>query len=479
VSGTATALARDLTQIVGEGAVVDRDESRRTHVGDMSWLSIAAAAAGRPLSRPDAIVSPNTTLEVAAVVRYAAARGIPVTPFGGGSGVQGAANADRGGIVLSLLRLNRVRVVDALSGIADVEAGVKIAPLEALLNKQGLMFTHYPASREWATVGGSIAARGSGVLSTKYGKIEDHVLGLEVVLGDGSLLTTPSVPRHGMGPDLTTLFSGSEGTLGIVVSARIKIRAIPNSRIFGCFLFDELTTGVEAGRRIMTSGLRPPVMRLYDRHSAVHGLERAVEAGIDRPAMVLMFDGDHAGVVREEADAAFMICRALGARDIGAAPAERWWEKRYVFYYPPFAPELPSIWCTMDVVGDFSIANRMYDGVTSAIRGAVGAKWNLGLNTHYSHWYEWGTMIYPRFKIPIGPTRYDEALGLHDAVVDAAAKAALACGAVLNDHHGVGMRLGRYMATQFGDTGMGALTGIKRALDPHGVLCPGKLGLSV
>src|SRR5262249_22729816 len=110
---------------------------------------------------------------------------------------------------------------------------------------------------------------------------------------------------------------------------------------------------------------------------------------------------------------------------------------------------------------------------------AIDAKWNLALTTHYSHWYEWGTMIYPRFKIPVGPKNFDEALALHDAIVDAAAKAALARGAVLNDHHGVGMRLGRYMPDQFGATGMAALAAIKRALDPNGILCPGKLGMNI
>ncbi|MBL9148267.1 MAG: FAD-binding oxidoreductase [Phycisphaerae bacterium] len=471
-----TPLARDLEAIAGTGAVVDRDEARRTHVGDMSWLSIAAAAAGRPLSKPDAIVSPSTADHVAAIVRYAAARGIPVTPFGGGSGVQGAANADRGGIVVSMLRLHRVRSIARLSGIADVEAGAKIGALEDSLNAQGLMFPHYPASREWATLGGSIAARGSGVLSTKYGKIEDLVLSVDVVLGDGTLVTTPAVPRHGMGPELTMLFAGSEGTLGLIVAARIRVRPIPKVRIFASYLFDDLRQGVEAGRQMLMTGIRPPVLRLYDAHAATHSLERAVEAGFDRPAMILMFDGDHGNVVHEEAAAADEICRALGGIAKGSAPAERWWDRRYVFYYPPHAPQLPSIWCTMDVVGDYSIANRMYDDVTAAMRGAVEPRWNLSLNTHYSHWYDWGTMIYPRFKIPVGPASYDEALALHDAIVAAATKAALGCNAVLNDHHGVGMRLGRYMPAQMGAGGMTALAGIRKALDPKGVLCPGKLG---
>ena len=193
--------------------------------------------------------------------------------------------------------------------------------------------------------------------------------------------------------------------------------------------------------------------------------------------MVLMFDGDHASLAEAEAQAAFKICAQHGGKDLGSTPAETWWDKRYVFYYPPFAPELPSIWCTMDVVADFAHINAVYDKVTVAMKNAVDPKWKLSLVTHFSHWYEWGSMIYPRFKIPTGPDNLDEAMALHDKIVRDATKAALEAGAVINDHHGVGMRLGAYMKDQLGSAGMNMLRSIKRGLDPNNILCPGKLGL--
>ena len=473
----AGSLVAELAKIAGREHVLDRIEGRRKFTGDMSWLTIAAAAHGRPLSRQDAVVTVHSTEEVAQVLRLANRLKVPVTPFGGGSGVQGAANADRGGILLNLYQMKRIRALDEQSLTCTVECGMTVRDFEAHLNERGLSFTHYPASAEWATIGGCLAARGSGVLSTKYGKIEEHVLSIELVTPTGEVLRTPAVPRHAVGPELTQLLIGSEGTLGVITAITVRLRNLPVKRVFGTFTFGKLEAGIEAGRRIMTTGLKPAVLRLYDEHATKHSLERAVEAGLSDPALVLMFDGDHATVAEAEYAAAAAICRELGAQDKGAAPAERWWEKRYVFYYPPFAPELPSIWCTMDVVADFSHITGVYYKVTQAMRGAVDPKWNLSLNTHFSHWYDWGSMIYPRFKIPKGPEKYEEALALHNAIVDAATRAALEAGAVINDHHGVGMRLGGYMKDQLGASGMDLLQRIKRGLDPQNVLCPGKLGL--
>ncbi len=470
-------LAAELAKIVGPERVVQGDAARRAFTGDSSWLSIVAASHGMALSRQDWIARVKSTEEVAAVLRLANARGIPVTPVGGASGVQGAANADRGGILLDLRGLDRVRSVDRASLTAEVEAGVIVSELERSLNAQGLRFTHYPASAKWASLGGSLAARGSGVLSTKYGKIEDHVLAVEVVLPTGEVVKTPSVPRHAAGPELTQLLIGSEGTLGVITSATIQLRAQPAKIAFLCFAFDRLEDGVEAGRVMMTSGLRPAVMRLYDEPSATRVLEKVVHAGIDRPTFVITCDGEHAAMVDAEAAEVARICREHGGKDKGGALAEKWWHERYAFYEPPHSPELPAMWATIDVVADFTHIVPTYHAVTKAIRAAADPKWKLFLGTHFSHWYPWGSMIYARFKIPEAPRELDDALALHDKIIADATHAALEAGAVLNDHHGVGMRLAPFMREQMGETGMEMIRRIKKGLDPKGVLCPGKLGI--
>ncbi len=474
---TQSQLIDGLKEIVGAQYVVSQAEARRKYASDQWWYAIAAAAAGESISQPDVAVSPASAEEVASIVRLANRLNVPITPWGGGSGVQGAANADRGGIVLDMKRMNRVRAVDEKSLTCLVEGGKICRDFETELNERGLSFTHYPASTEWATIGGSIAARGSGVLSTKYGKIEDHVLGLEFVTPTGELVHTPVVPRHAAGPELTQLLVGAEGTLGIITAAIVKLHLLPKRRVFGVVSFDNLSDGIEAGRRIMTSGLKPPVMRLYDVDAASHSLARAVETPLNAPTLVMMFDGEFPDLVELEAQKALGICQEMNAKLLPASIGEMWWERRYVFYYPPYAPELPSIWGTVDVVADFQHIEAVYNETTRAIREAVPAEYNLSLTTHFSHWYEWGSMVYARMKIPTGPADLKEAKKLHDDIFRAGIEAAYKAGAVINDHHGVGMRLAPYMELQYGE-GMHALSRIKKALDPNNVLCPGKLAMS-
>jgi alkyldihydroxyacetonephosphate synthase len=193
--------------------------------------------------------------------------------------------------------------------------------------------------------------------------------------------------------------------------------------------------------------------------------------------MVIMVDGEHAPMVEAEAAICRDICASQGGRELPSGIGETWWEKRYVFYHPPHAPQLPQIWCTMDMTADFTHLEAVYRDVTRAMREAVDPKWGMTLKTHLSHWYDWGSMIYPRFGIPKGPDDLDEALDLHDSIVRSATLAAVAAGGVINDHHGVGMRLAPYLEQQFGATGMVLLRRIKSGLDPDHILCPGKLAL--
>src|SRR5690349_1348689 len=337
---TNAALVEALGKIVGAKNVLPQEEARTKYANDQYWYAIAATGAEEPISRPDVAALPETPEQVAEIVRLANDLNVPITPWGGGSGVQGAANADKGGIVLDVRGLKQVRKIDEKSLTCVVEAGKICRDFEEELNARGLSFTHYPASTEWATIGGAIAARGSGVLSSKYGKIEDHVLNLEFVTPTGELVNTPSVPRHAAGPELTQLLVGAEGTLGVITAATVKLRALPKKRVFGAVSFSNLADGVEAGRRIMVSGLRPAVVRLYDAQAAQHSLSRAVETDLPDPTLVLMFDGEYPELVELEAKTALDICKSLNGKILPESVSEIWWDKRYVFYYPPYAPEL-------------------------------------------------------------------------------------------------------------------------------------------
>src|ERR1700754_2105067 len=221
-----------LSAALGEGAVITAAAELDAYTADTYWPALHAKAAGTPLARPDVVVRPRTEEDVAAALAIADEQRVPIVPWGGGSGTQGGALPINGGIVIDLRSLDEVIEIDEISMTVTVQDGKNGRELEAELNARGLMLPHYPASVEWATVGGYIAARGSGVLSPPYGKIEDLVLSLRVATPAGGLMETIEVPRHAMGPELTQLFVGSEGTLGVITRATLQLVPVPDDRRF-------------------------------------------------------------------------------------------------------------------------------------------------------------------------------------------------------------------------------------------------------
>ena len=168
--------------------------------------------------------------------------------------------------------MNRIVEIDEASLTATVEAGLNGRAFEQALNERGLSFPHFPASAEWASVGGYVAARGSGVLSSRYGKIEDLVVALRVVTPTGEIIDTLPVPRHAVGPELTQLFVGSEGTLGIITRVTVKLIPLPEHRRFEAVSLPSLERGIEALRAVMQRGIRPAVIRFYDAEAAAGSL---------------------------------------------------------------------------------------------------------------------------------------------------------------------------------------------------------------
>ncbi len=446
-------------------------ESLAQYQADWSWASVAAAAAGSPQGRPELVVAPLSVAEVAATVRAAAECEVPLVPWGAGTGVQGAAVPNRGGVVLDLRGLNAIREINEQAMTATVEAGLICDRFEEALNARGLTFPHYPASSWLSTIGGYISTRGSGVMSTRYGTIVDLVLSLEVVLPDGSICQTLAVPRHACGPDLSNLFIGAEGTLGVVTAATVRIKPLPETRLFRALSFPDLASGLEAGRRIMLDGLRPPVMRLYDTSATVNSLSRVVGTELDGPTTVLVFEGRRE-LIEVEARLAVEHCLARGGRELNSAVGDIWWQRRFDFYHPPHYPTLPAMWGTIDVVATFDRIIPTYEALREALLPRF-AEHNLRLNTHLSHWYEWGTMLYARFGIPKGPDDPAAAMRLNEEIWHAGIEAALSCGAVINDHHGLGLKLAPFVPQQFGSS-YPLLTTVKRALDPKGIMNPGK-----
>src|SRR5512144_12404 len=258
-------LQRELEAIFGARRVSLREVDLETYARDM-WprLLLGYREGQLPPFRPHAVVWPEHVREVVAVVKLAREHRIPIVPYGGGSGVCGGAVPVLGGITIDTKRMTQLRAVHGDELICDVEAGLNGERFERELERRGYTFGHFPSSIYCSTVGGWLATRAAGQLSTKYGKVEDRVAGLTVVTGRGEVIETDGPTRALRGPNWTQLLLGSEGTLGIITSARLRVSPAPQLRVFRGFEVDDVQTGIEAIRRLLQKGLRPAVVRLYD-----------------------------------------------------------------------------------------------------------------------------------------------------------------------------------------------------------------------
>jgi alkyldihydroxyacetonephosphate synthase len=458
---------------IGDVPVLTEPEARRERSLDTYWKAAALARDGRALL-PDVVVRPRTAREVASTLATAADEGVAIVPRGGGSGSQGGAIASEGEVMLDLSDLDEIVELDESALTVRAQAGVPGLRLEEWLNERGYAFPHYPASLHLAHVGGYLAAKGSGVLSTKYGKIEDLVASMEVALPSGDLIRTVPIPRHAVGPDLNQLFIGSEGTLGVITEATLLVRPVPEHRSFRVVGFESLGAGIEAMRRVLQAGWRPAAVRLHDPEATRVNLARVLDADVSGVKLVLVFDGPQPLVETEETE----VVRALtaaGGVDEGADLAREWWENRFRIYYPPFRPELPSVWGTIDLAATFDRILPAFEAVRDLMLAEYG-RYGLVFTGHFSHWYTWGTMVYGRFVLTEPPDDVDAAIAIYDEIWKRTSEVILREGAVINDHHGIGLKLAGDMAAQYGSA-WPLLKDIKGVVDPARVMNPNKLGL--
>jgi len=217
---------------------------------------------------------------------------IPVTPRGGGAGGLGGGIPFFEGIVLDIKRLDKIINLSEKSLNIKVQTGIMQIDLERYLNNKGYTLNHLPASIYCSTLGGFLSTRGSGVLSSKYGKIEDMVLSLEVVLPTGEIINTLPVPKHSAGPGIENIFIRAEGTLGIITSATSQIYYLPEERYFSGFLFDNLHSALEASREVMINRLEPSFLRVYDEGDTRDVVKKELGINIENGSyVVISFDG--------------------------------------------------------------------------------------------------------------------------------------------------------------------------------------------
>lgn len=463
----------ELEEIVGVNHISTRELDKLVYSTDWFWLPQMWLDRGERLRTPDYIVHPSSAEEVAAIMKVANNYRLPVIPWGGGSGSQGGALPIYGGILLDTKRLNQIIEIDQKSLTVTAQAGINGSQLEMAVNEYGLTLPHYPASANAATLGGYLAPRGTGTISNKYGKAEDLVLNMQIVLPNGNIIRTPHVPQHAAGPSYYPLFLGSEGTLGVITEATMQLDYFPEARLLRALVFSSLTDALEAGRQIMTKRLDPFVIRLYDEKSTSTRVKSILGYDLKGAYMVIGFDGDPDIAALQE-QKALDICNQFEFQDLGREPGESWWNHRYDFYYPPKNLKLPWMYGTIETVTTYSNIERVYCAEKQAVEETY-AEWDVDFIGHFSHWFHWGVMVYTRFIIKSPPEDPTEALRLHNRVWNTAMEAVLANGGMVNEHHGVGLKLSRYMRRQHGSA-WDLLESIKGAIDPNGIMNPGKVG---
>lgn len=459
-----------LASIVGDAHVHSRWPDRYAYARDRLPLATFAVRSGHlPGTMPSAVICPANHDEVAGVVRWARDSGIALVPWGAGSGVLGGAIPLGGEAVIDLKRLNRMVAIDTVNGLATVGAGMNGGQFEEALSEHGYTCGHLPQSLHMSTVGGWAACRGAGQVSSRYGKIEDIVRGMKVVLPDGQSLEVRPLARRATGPDLLQLFIGSEGTLGVITEITLRIWKRPEREHGVVLAMPSVAAGLAGLREIMQGELRPAVTRLYD-ETETRTRTEGIAAFATRPVMLMLVFSGPERLARLEEELSLEILEGHGGVVVGGAPYREWNQHRYVSYSPKWQ-STNHFMDTIEVTGSWSKLSAMHERMCQAVR-AIHPPLHFG--THWSHVYPEGACQYMTFRLP--PLPEAEGLALHGQVWHAVQSIALDCGGSISHHHGAGAFRNRWMRGELG-TGLDVLQAIKDALDPGNLMNPGKLGL--
>ena len=427
--------------------------------------------------RPLAVVQPESTADVVHLVAFARQHRISLTPYGGGSGLMGGALSVRPGIVVDMKRMDRMLEISQQSLTVRVQSGRRLRPLGEQLAAHGLMLGHDPWSISVATVGGAIGTHGLGYLGGRYGSIGAQVLGLEVVLGTGEVIRTTPLRKRSTGPDLTRLFVGAEGTLGIVTEATLQVFPQPQQRSLLGFTFADFPTGFRAILELQRRGVLPTSLDLA---AESWHLDLQARRGFPPPPpyLRLAFDGLD-GEVTAQGAAATRIAHDFGGSDMALDEVQDSWENRHAIADRwAREPELREGQWLETPFGKSQFeflhmaipVNRLLDFRDHAV--ACMQKYDIFL-------CEEGIWIWPECYAVVlygKQTRDNDAARLMQQATEEMYRLAQDVGGSIEYVHGVGVRLGHLMERELGG-GMHVLRSLKTTCDPDGIMNPGKLGL--
>jgi alkyldihydroxyacetonephosphate synthase len=478
-----------LRAIVGSEHVLVDHEERVFHAAGKGYPDLVRMRAGEPDGAPDAVVLPDGSEQLTALLQLCAQSSLAVVPFGGGTSVVGGVAPLRGEhagvIALDTRRMAEAIALDTESRTVTVQAGMRAPALERHLAKSGLTLGHYPQSFEYVSLGGCAATRSAGQASTGYGRIEQMILGLRMSAPSGEI-ALPALPASAAGPSLRALLIGSEGTLGVISELSLRVRPLPRKRIYEGVFFEDFSAGTRALRELIQHGVAPDVARLSDEAETRMSLALAGSGGVKgRLGRVYLrargygsgciaifgYEGERAGARRERG---LQMVRESGGLPVGRSPGEAWLKGR--FAAPYLRDELLTLGVmveTLETATQWSNVERLHELVGRAIADSLSDCGTPGLVVcHVSHLYETGASLYFTF---IARQREGEEITQWHRVKEAASRAITEGGGTITHHHAVGVDHTPWMATEVGEGGLRALRAVKDELDPAGIMNPGKL----
>ena len=456
-------IKKRLCDIVGQDHVLDSELGRFGYSYDSSFVPLI------PANKPDLVVLPLTAEQVSRIMGIACEQGIPVTPRGAASGRTGGSIPLHGGISLCLDRMTKITELDEGNMMVTAEAGVRTIDLYNHCAAKGLFFPPDPASWKFSTIGGNVAENAGGMRAVKYGVTKNYVMGLEVVLADGaSLWTGGKALKNVTGYDLTSLFTGSEGTLGIITRALFRLIPMPKRRGTLELMFRSLDDGCRTIHTMLLSGILPAAAEIMDRTCLeVVARHRKTELHPEVGACVIIeIDGD---------DDASLEMQAGRIRDVAASCG-------VVAFRAARSPqEADEIWAVRRGISsavaalapnrigeDISVPRDAFPEVVRRIR-EISERHGFTIAV-YGHAGDGN--IHPSILCDLGKPGEEERV--HRAVDDIFA-AALSVGGTLSGEHGIGITKRPYLKDALGDVGIRTLRAVKTALDPKGILNPGKI----
>jgi D-lactate dehydrogenase (cytochrome) len=448
-------------------------DALRAHVGERLSTAIAVREhhsrdeSYHPPSLPDAVLFAASTDEVQAAVALCAAHGVPIVPFGAGTSLEGHVIPVRGGLSIDFARMTRVLRVSVDDMDADVQPGVTHRQLNQHLRNTGLMFAVDPGAD--ATLGGMAATRASGTMAVRYGTMRENVLAMQVVLADGRLLKTSSRARKSAaGYDLTRLFVGSEGTLGIITQLTLRLHPRPEAMSVAVCQFPSIAGAVTTAMQTMQLGLPVARIELLDERMMVAINRYSNLSYADRPTLFLEFHGDSEDIVEDQTETVDAIAREHGADGftfaMQAEEREKLWRARHDAYFASLALSPGARALTTDVCVPISrlaecVIETQQDNAVSFLQSTIAGHVGDG-NFHVLYLID-----------PNEPRALDEAKRLNARMV----ARALAMGGTCTGEHGVGLGKRDYLIAEHGDVAIDVMQRLERALDPAGLLNPGKI----